>query len=371
LTHAQRRRLAGMAAAIAALHVVGWGTLIVIVAPQHVALGATAFGVGLGVTAYVLGLRHAFDADHIAAIDNTTRRMLESGQRPVSVGFWFSLGHSSVVFGLALLVALGARSLPDAVSDGHSTAGTTFLVVGTVASAGFLLLLAWLNLSSFVRLGALWRRARTQPVAPARIDAELQRRGLVNRVVSRLGVDVDRPARMYLVGLAFGLGFDTATEIVLLLVTGAGVAAGVPWYAILCLPVLFAAGMSLVDTIDGSLMAVAYGWALTEPVRKLYVNLTMTGLSAVAAAAIAACELIAFASGRLGLDDGWWGWTDAINGQTAGVVIAGLLVGTWLTAVLVWRLSSGARTPAAGPTPSRSRPPSPARACAPRGRRRD
>jgi high-affinity nickel-transport protein len=327
-----------MAAVILTLHVVGWGVLIAIVAPQDIDVGAKAFGLGLGVTAYLLGLRHAFDADHIAAIDNTTRRMLESGRRPLTVGFWFSLGHSTVVFGLALLVALGAQSLPHSVSDEHSAVGLSFVIVGTTASVGFLLLLAWLNLASFLRLGRLFLRMRTQPVDPAQVEVELKRRGLVNRLVARLGITTDRPSRMYAVGFVFGLGFDTATEIILLVVTGAGVAAGVPWYAILCVPVLFAAGMLLVDTIDGSFMTMAYGWALAEPVRKLYVNLTMTGLSVAVAAGIAACELISFASGRLGLDQGWWSWTESINGNITGMVIAGLLAATWLMAVLVWRV---------------------------------
>jgi high-affinity nickel-transport protein len=338
LTPVERRRLGAMAAAITALHVVGWGTLIWIVAPQHFDLGTKAFGIGIGVTAYMLGVRHAFDADHITAIDNTTRRMLESGKRPLSVGFWFSLGHSSVVFGLALLVALGARSLPQTVTDESSMTSTTLGIIGTAASAGFLLLLAGLNLSSFVKLGRLFLRMREQPVDAGRLDAELERRGLVSRLVARLGITTDRPSRMYAVGFVFGLGFDTATEIILLMVTGAGVAAGVPWYAILCVPVLFAAGMSLVDTIDGSLMTIAYDWALAEPIRKLYVNLTMTGLSVAAAVGIAVCELISFARGQLGLQGGWWGWTDSINGNTTGMVIAGLLVTTWLLAVLVWRL---------------------------------
>jgi high-affinity nickel-transport protein len=313
---ADRRRLGGMAAFIAALHVLGWGTLIAVVVPQQLALGTKAFGLGVGLTAYMLGLRHAFDADHIAAIDNTTRRLAETGRRPLSVGFWFSLGHSSVVCALALLVALGARWMP----------GSAFSAVGTTVSAGFLLLVAALNLAAFVRLWRLFCGMRTAPVDHARLEDVLHRRGFVSRVVARTA---DRPRRMYAVGLLFGLSFDTATEIVLLVLAGAGGASGVPWYAILCLPVLFTAGMALMDTIDGSFMSMAYGWALAEPVRKVYVNLTMTGLSVAAAAAIGACEAVGLA--------GWSRPSAVLDSGSLGLVIAALLAGTWLAAVLIWR----------------------------------
>jgi high-affinity nickel-transport protein len=169
------------------------------------------------------------------------------------------------------------------------------------------------------------------------LEAHLHNRGVVSRLISRLGKPIDRPWRMYLVGLLFGLGFDTATEIALLVLAGAGAASGVPWYATLCVPVLFAAGMSLVDTLDGSFMNVAYGWARAEPVRKIYVNLTMTGLSIAAAFAIGTAEVVSFVSERLRLDHGLWSWTSAINTSTVGLLIAGMFAATWLTSVLVWR----------------------------------
>jgi high-affinity nickel-transport protein len=337
LSRSERRHLGGMATAIVALHLVGWATLVAIVVPQHLTLGAKAFGLGIGLTAYVLGMRHAFDADHIAAIDNTTRRMLESGRRPLSVGFWFSLGHSSVVFGLAVLVALGARSLPGTIADAHSGPGMTFVLVGTAVSAGFLFLVASLNLASFVKLLRLFRGMRGGRVDERHVDAALQGRGVMGRLAARGGRVADRPGRMYLVGLLFGLGFDTATEIVLLVIAGASAASGVPWYAVLCIPVIFAAGMSLVDTIDGSFMAMAYGWALAQPVRKVYVNLAMTGLSVTAAVAVGTCEVLAFAGDRLGLDRGWWSWTEAIDSSSIGMVIAALLALTWAVALVIWR----------------------------------
>jgi nickel/cobalt transporter (NiCoT) family protein len=337
LDRAERRRLGAMAAFILALHVIGWVTLVVVVVPQQLALGSTAFGLGLGVTAYALGLRHAFDADHIAAIDNTTRRLLERGRRPASVGFWFSLGHSTVVFALALLVALGARSLPHALADDRSGLGTTFAVTGTCVSAAFLLAVAALNAGAFVRLWRLFRHMRTARPGDARVAEHLHRGGPVMRLLARAGRPIDRPGRMYAVGLLFGLSFDTATEIVLLVLAGAGAASGLPWYAVLCLPVLFTAGMALVDTLDGSFMSMAYGWALAQPVRKLYVNLTMTGLSVAAALTIAACEVAGLAGDRLGLDSGWWAWTGALSGNTMGLAVAAALAATWAVALLVWR----------------------------------
>jgi high-affinity nickel-transport protein len=337
LDHSDRRRLGAMASFITALHLIGWGTLIAIVVPQHLQLGTTAFGLGLGVTAYVLGLRHAFDADHIAAIDNTTRAMMGRGQRPLSVGFWFSLGHSSVVFALALLIAAGARAVPHQALDEHSHLQSVAAIVGTTASAGFLFLVAAVNLVVFVRIWRLFRQMRTGRVDQDSLDAHLDNRGLVSRLIRRLGKPVDRPWRMYVVGLLFGLGFDTATEIALLVLAGAGAATGVPWYATLCVPVLFAAGMSLADTLSGAFMNAAYGWALAEPVRKIYVNLTMTALSIAAALAIATAEVASFVSGSLRLDSGLWSWTEAITSGTVGWLIIFMFAGTWLASILIWR----------------------------------
>jgi nickel/cobalt transporter (NiCoT) family protein len=300
LNRDERRQLGAMAAFIGALHVLGWGTLLAIVIPQHLRLGSTAFGLGIGVTAYVLGLRHAYDADHISAIDNATRSMMRRGRRALSVGFWFSLGHSSVVFALALLVALGARALPQDLMDQHSRVNSLAAVVGTTASAGFLYVVASVNVVVFARIFRVFLRMRTGRVEERSLEGHLNNRGMV----SRLGKPVDRPWRMYLVGLLFGLGFDTATEIALLILAGAGAASGVPWYATLCIPMLFAAGMSLADTLDGSFMNIAYGWALTQPVRKIYINLTMRGLSIAAAFAIGTAEVISFVSDTLRLDGG-------------------------------------------------------------------
>ncbi len=332
----ERRQLGAMGAFIAVLHLLGWGTLIVIVAPQHLKAGTTAFGIGIGVTAYVLGLRHAFDADHIAAIDNTTRRLMSRGERPVSVGFWFALGHSTIVFALALLIGIGARSLPGRLLDAHSGVHSAVVLVGSAVSAGFLYLIATLNLRATSGMWRAFRRMRTGEYDEAAFDEQLNNRGLISRIAQRVGGAVDKPKHMYLVGLLFGLGFDTATEIALLIVAGTGSASGLPWYAVLCLPVLFAAGMSLLDTVDGTFMNFAYGWSLSQPVRKIYYNLTVTGLSVVVAFFIATIELMGLAEDRLGLK-GPLTWASRLNLNAVGFIIVGLFSVTWITSVLIWR----------------------------------
>ena len=322
---------------IGALHLVGWVTWIAIVIPQHIAVGAKAFGLGIGVTAYVLGLRHAFDADHIAAIDNTTRRLMRRGQRPHSVGFWFSLGHSTVVFALSLLIAVGARSLPSQALTKHSPLRHDLSMIGTTVSGGFLYIVALLNVVVFVGIWRLFRRMRNGDYDEARLEAHLNNRGLVSRIVRRLDRSVEKPWHMYVVGLLFGLGFDTATEVALLIAAGTGAAAGMPWYGILCLPVLFAAGMSLLDTIDGSFMNVAYGWALAQPVRKVYYNLTITGLSIAVAFTVGSVELASLAHDSLGLNQAPLSWAAAANLNTIGFLIVGLFCVTWSASVLIWK----------------------------------
>jgi high-affinity nickel-transport protein len=333
----ERRGVAGMAACVGALHVLGWVTLIAIVVPRHVSVGTRAFGLGIGFTAYVLGLRHAFDADHIAAIDNTTRRMIGRGERPLSVGFWFSLGHASVVFALSLLLAVGAHSLPHELLSDHSGLRSDLALVGTTASGGFLYALALLNIAGFVASWRFFKRMRSGEHDDARLDAHLSNRGLINRIVRRLDRPVDRPWHMYGVGVLLGLGFDTATEVALLVAAGTGAAAGIPWYGILCLPVLFAAGMSLLDTIDGVFMNVAYGWALAQPVRKLYYNLTITGLSVAIALTVGTIELAALAHERLGLDPLPFAWAAKADLGTIGFLIVALFCITWTGSVLIWR----------------------------------
>src|SRR5436305_13006124 len=217
----QRRTLVLMIAVVAGLHVVGFVTLIGLVAPSHYKLGASGtFTIGIGVTAYTLGLRHAFDVDHIAAIDNTTRKLMQDGKRPLSVGFWFSLGHSSVVFALALLISLGVRSLDGPLKRSHSSLHQVTGWIGTTVSGTFLYVIAALNIVILFGILKVFRELRTGKFDEAALEQQLNSRGFMNRFFGRMTRAVSRPRQMYPVGLLFGLGFDTATEVALLVIAG-------------------------------------------------------------------------------------------------------------------------------------------------------
>jgi high-affinity nickel-transport protein len=331
-------QMGGMTAFIIGLHVVGFYTLIAIVAPAHYNVGSQAFGLGMGVTAYTLGMRHAFDADHIAAIDNTTRKLMADRQRPLSVGFWFSLGHSSVVFGLCLLLSIGIRSLAGPVANSNSSLQHYTNIIGTSVSGAFLMLIALINTVVLWGILKVFRRMRTGDFSESELEAHLDKRGFMNRILGPIMKTITKPWQMYLVGLLFGLGFDTATEVSLLVLAGGASAFALPWYAILCLPVLFAAGMSLLDTIDGSFMNFAYDWAFSKPVRKVYYNIAITGLSVAVAVLIGGIELLGLLSQQLNITTGVLGWIAGIDLNNVGFVIVGLFVATWVVALLVWRL---------------------------------
>ncbi|MBV8929124.1 MAG: HoxN/HupN/NixA family nickel/cobalt transporter, partial [Mycobacteriaceae bacterium] len=225
---------------IAGLHVVGWLTLVVVVAPEHFSVGDKALGVGVGLTAYTLGLRHAFDADHIAAIDNTTRKLMTDGQRPLGVGFFFSLGHSTVVFGLALLLSVGVKAIAGPVEDDSSALHHYTGLIGTTVSGVFLYLIAIINVVILIGILRVFGQMRRGAYDEAALEEQLNNRGLLNRYLGRFTRSISKSWQLYPVGVLFGLGFDTATEIALLVLAGTSAAAGLPWYAILCLPVLFA-----------------------------------------------------------------------------------------------------------------------------------
>jgi nickel/cobalt transporter (NiCoT) family protein len=337
LTPEEWLRLGSMLAVIVALHVVGWGTLVLVVEPAHFSVGDKAFGIGIGLTAYTLGLRHAFDADHIAAIDNTTRKLMNDGQRPLGVGFFFSLGHSSVVFGLALLITVGLKAIIGPVQNDSSALHHYAGVIGTGVSGAFLFLIAIINVVILVSILGVFARMRRGWYDEDELEAQLNNRGLLNRVLGRFTKSITESWHMYPVGLLFGLGFDTATEVALLVLAGTSAAAGLPWYAILCLPVLFTAGMCLLDTIDGSFMNFAYGWAFSNPVRKVYYNITITGLSVVVALLIGGVELLGLLADQLGLSGGFWSWLGGIDLNAIGFLIVGIFVLTWAVALLIWR----------------------------------
>jgi high-affinity nickel-transport protein len=335
------RTVLGMAAVVLGLHVVGFVLLFAVVAPNHYTLGASgAFTVGVGFTAYTLGMRHAFDADHIAAIDNTTRKLMNEDKRPMSVGFFFGLGHSTIVFILAFLFAIGIKALSGQVANEGSSLHNVTGWIGTGVSGTFLYLIAALNLvilAGIVRvLGGLKRGEYDE----AELEDQLDNRGLMNRFYRRFTGAVTKPRQMYSIGLLFGLGFDTATEVALLFLAAGAAGAGLPFYAILCLPILFAAGMSLLDTIDGSFMNFAYGWAFSKPARKIFYNLTITALSAFVALVIGSIEIFSLLAEKLGLSGGAWDWLAAIDLNTVGFAIVGLFVITWLAALAIWHFGN-------------------------------
>ena len=365
LTPGEWARAAAMTGAVIGLHVLGWGALIAIVVPHHYAVGGgQVFGIGLGVTAYTLGMRHAFDADHIAAIDNTTRKLMADGKRPLSVGFWFSLGHSSIVVFMTLLLSLGLKAVGAELSDNTSALHQYGGLIGTVVSGAFLYLLGIINLVILVGILKVFRQMRRGTYDEAALEEQLNNRGLMTRFLGRTMNAITRPWQIYPVGLLFGLGFDTVTEVAFLVLAGTSVAAGLPWYAIMCLPILFAAGMSLLDTIDGSFMNFAYDWAFAKPIRKVFYNITITGLSVAVALLIGTVELLSVLSDKMGWKGGFWGWVGGLDLNSIGFGIVGMFVVVWVTALLVWKFAKveqrwASTVPAAEPVAE------PAAACSP------
>lgn len=345
LSGADKRALAGMYAFIAVLHLIGFGVLSTLVVPQHYHLGGDhpVFTIGVGVLAYTLGMRHAFDADHIAAVDNTTRKLiadnLEHGvdRKPLSVGFWFSLGHSTIVFCLALLLSLGVRALIGPVQDEDSALHTITGMIGPSVSGVFLWIIGLLNLVALLGIFRAFRELRAGRWDEAALERHLDSRGFMNRFLGGLTKSVTKPWHIYPIGVLFGLGFDTATEVGLLVLAGGAAAFNLPFYAILVLPILFAAGMCLMDTTDGVFMNYAYGWAFAKPVRKIFYNMTITSLSVAVALVIGTIELAGVLADRMHIDTGPLAEVAAINLDYVGYIVVGLFVASWLIAVSVWR----------------------------------
>ena len=339
-----RRTLLRMALVVVGLHLVGIGVLLALVVPQHFALGGSTpvFSVGVGVLAYTFGLRHAVDADHIAAIDNTTRKLMtepsSGGRRPLSVGFWFSLGHSTVVFALSLLLALGVRTLAGQVEDGGSRLHGLTEVIGASVSGIFLWIIGLMNLAALGGILRVFRGMRHGRFDEAELERHLDARGFLNRFLGRLTRSVSQPWHIYPVGVLFGLGFDTATEVGLLVLAGGAAAFSLPFYAILVLPVLFAAGMALADTIDGVLMTGAYGWAFRHPVRKVFYNLTITSISVAVALGIGTIELVGVVADQAHVTRGPLAALAGVPLDYAGYAMVALFLSAWLVAALVWKL---------------------------------
>jgi len=322
-----RRGWLGYGTAILGLHVLGLLALLP-TARTHPAL------LGVGFLAYTLGLRHAFDADHIAAIDNTVRKLVREEQSALGVGFFFSLGHSTVVFLMVLATALVTRWTQHAVPHLHAIGG----IIGTTVSGGFLILIGVLNLFIWLDIYLIFQKMRRGDEDPGALEDVLLSRGLMARIVGPLFRLVKRSWQIYPVGFLFGLGFDTASEVALLALAAGTAVSAVPIWGALALPLLFAAGMSLMDTADGVFMTTAYRWAFATPLRKIYYNLTVTGLSVVAALLIGIIELTQVLTQSFGLTAGFWGRVRMLDFGWIGYLLVGLFVLTWSFSYGAWRL---------------------------------
>jgi len=337
LTRDEWRRMAAMFGFIAFLHISG-AILMYLATTGHYKLSdGSLFGWGTAALAYTLGMRHAFDADHISAIDNTTRKLMSEGKRPLAVGFFFSLGHSSVVAVLALLLNFGIKALGSQLRNDKSTLHHYTGLIGTSVSGTFLMLIALLNLVVLISIVSVFRQMRKGAYNEEELEKHLNSRGLLMRFFGPIARQIDASWKMYPLGILFGLGFDTATEIGLLVLAGSSVIAGLPWWAILSLPLFFAGGMALLDTIDGSFMNFAYGWAFSKPVRKVYYNIVITGLSVAVALFVGGLELLQVLSTQLNLTGGFWNYTNSFNLNSAGFIIVAAFVVVWTLAILIWR----------------------------------
>lgn len=334
-----RRALLGMATVVALLMVTGWGGFFFLVLPGDYFVGDhRLFGTGLALTAFTLGMRHAFDADHIAAIDNTTRKLVADGQQPVSVGFWFALGHSTVVVAAVALLAAGLNVLADQISAEDSTLTSVAGLWGPLVSGLFLLLIGTLNLVSLVGIVGILSRAKDGSFDEAELEHQLQNRGGLYRILGPIARSVDRPWKMYPVGLLFGLGFDTATTISLFVIGGSA-ALTAPWYVVLILPVLFTAGMTLFDSLDGLLMRYAYEWAYDTPIRKVYYNLVVTVMSVAVAFLVAGVCLVGLLADRVDVNTGPLAWVSKFDLGSLGFIMVSIFAVTWGGAVAYWKLA--------------------------------
>jgi high-affinity nickel-transport protein len=313
------------------LHVAGWGLLLAAAAGQPTILA-------LGGLAYTFGLRHAFDADHIAAIDNTTRKLLQDGRKPVGVGFFFSLGHSTVVFIIAAALGLAVKWIVEGVAGNGGQLRTVGGMLGTVVSGGFLVLIGVLNLVVLLDIVRVYRRLKAGGYDDRSLELDLTAGGVMSRIFGRLFRVIRHSWQMYPIGFLFGLGFDTASEVAILAISAGAAAKGLPFVAVIALPLIFAAGMSLMDTADGAFMAKAYSWAFTSPIRKVFYNLTMTSLSVFVALFIGGMELMQALIRAFGLKGGVFNAIASFDliGR-AGYFIVAVFVLAWVAALLIYK----------------------------------
>src|SRR5256884_400677 len=323
-------RLTGLFGSVALLHLLGWGIMLLLVAPRFPVM------LGLGGLAYAFGLRHAFDADHISAIDNTTRKLLQEGKKPLGVGFFFSLGHSTVVFLIAVALGFATQFVVSNVISANGQLKSVGGLIGTGVSGVFLLLIGIVNLIILLDILKLFRRMRAGEYDRDALEHELVAGGLLTRLFGRLFRLITHSWQMYLVGFLFGLGFDTASEISFLAISAGAAAQHIPIYALISLPLIFAAGMSLMDTADGAFMSQAYSWAFSNPVRKVFYNLTVTALSVFVALFVGLFELSQLLIQQLDLRGGVWGAIGGLDLGGMGVVIVGAFIVTWGRALLIY-----------------------------------
>jgi high-affinity nickel-transport protein len=322
-------RLGGFYGAIALLHILGCG-LFFYYSADFPAL------IGLGFAAYMFGLRHAFDADHIAAVDDTVRYLLQKGQKPLGIGFFFALGHSTIVFLLALAIALAGTSIKQGLPELQHYAG----LIGASVSGIFLWLIGILNLLVLLDMLKIWRLAKTGQHSHAHLDELLSKRGLLNRLFGgRLQKIIKHSWQMYPLGLLFGLGFDTASEIALLAMTAGAASGNLPIGAVLSLPILFAAGMSLMDTTDGVLMVKAYSWSFVNPLRKIFYNLTTTSLSIAVALVIGSIQLLQVFIQLLHLKGSFYEYVGGLDFGMLGYVIVGIFLLVWGISAALWKFN--------------------------------
>ena len=293
---------------------------------------------GTALLAYTFGLRHAVDADHIAAIDNVTRKLMQQGKRPVALGFFFSLGHSTIVFGLSIAIALTSVALKDRFDSLAALGG----IIGTSVSAFFLVAIAVANMLILVSVYRTFQQVKN---GGAYVDEDLNlilaKRGFFGRIFRNLFRLVNHSWQMYPVGFLFGLGFDTATEVGLLGISATAAAKGLPIWSILVFPTLFTAGMALIDSTDSILMLGAYGWAFVKPIRKLYYNMTITFVSIVVALLIGGIEALGLIGDELGWKGSFWAMMDSLNDNfgTIGFVIIGVFVVSWIASLIIYRMN--------------------------------
>jgi len=336
------RRVKWMTGSIVLLHVIGFGVFIAFVVPGHY----KGLGIGVSVLAYTLGLRHAFDADHISAIDNTTRKLMnerrgvEGARKPLSVGYFFSLGHSTIVIAIGLGIVIAEKAVYGAVSNSNSGLERFGGAFGTIVSASFLYLIAILNIIILAGIITVYRTMRKGTYDEAELERQLENRGLMYRFFGKWMKSITKEWQMYPVGVVFGLGFDTATEVALLATTALLATQSLPWYSIMCLPILFTAGMTLMDTLDGCFMNVAYGWAFFNPVRKVYYNLAVTGLSVGICFFIGTVEVLGLLPKELHLHGRFWNDMAGFNINMAGFIIVGMFVVTLVGALAVWHFGN-------------------------------